>query len=597
MAGKIYGILGPVIYMKDLQNRLKDKNITYYIIPTDDDHLSEEVGDWYRLREFFSGFTGSAGTLLAGQDEAYLWTDGRYFIQAARQLKDGITLMKMNMPGVPDIMTFLTGHLKDGDTLAFDYTTMRASFVMDLEDELDADVTFRNLTVGDLWTNRPAKRHDPAWLYDIAYHGESTKSKLQRVRQYMEDNDCDHHVIGALDDIAWIFNLRGNDIDYSPVVCAFAIINKDDACLYIDPASVSDEIRDHFTSLGVSVKDEELIYEDVRALRGSVLIDPDNVNYALLEAVSGDLAFGVNPSQAFKAVKNDVEMTNARLAHVKDGVAVTKFMHWLKHTDVEGETEITVADKLEDFRKEQEHYLEPSFSTICAYGDNGAIIHYHAEPDACADLHEGHLLMIDSGGQYYEGTTDITRTFALGDVTADEKRAFTLVLKGFLNLMDARFTKGCTGVNLDTMAREALWREGFDFRHGTGHGVGHLLNCHEGPQNISTAPRGSNAPLEPGMITSDEPGLYVENHYGVRHENLLLCVPFADNDFGTFYAFEPLTMVPIDIDGIDMTLMSAEDLTRLNAYHKTVCDTLLPYMNEEEAAWLKHITRPLGENA
>jgi Xaa-Pro aminopeptidase len=573
--------------IEELQKLLKEKHLSYYIVPTDDDHQSEMVGDFYQFRAYLSHFTGSAGTLLVSPTEAWLWTDGRYFIQAEEQLPDNVTLMKSRMPNVPTLTEFLVENMEENDVLGFDASVMNASFILDLEESLDFDLKFEDVDLTEIWRDRPERSHEPVFLYDDKYNGKNFALKLEWLRDYMDANAVDHHLIASLDDIAWIFNIRGNDIACTPVALAFAIIDLDKAYLYLQKGTYDQKIIDHFEEKNVFIKDYEDIYPDVASLEGSLLVDLEAVNYKLFTNIHCEFYDETNPSQYFKAIKNETEIKNTTYAHIKDGVAVTKFMYWLKHNINKGHhTEISISNKLEEFRKAMEHYVEPSFETICAYKENGAIIHYKPDETHNAEVKPEGLLMIDSGGQYLEGTTDITRTFVLGKITPEEKRDFTLVLKCWLNLMNIVFPYGMTGVNLDTVARAPLWEYGLDFRHGTGHGVGHFLSCHEGPQAFRPYDDES-ARIEPGMITSDEPGVYIEGSHGIRHENLLLCVKSEISEYGQFLKFVPLTMVPIDLDGVDESLLSPKQLKELNDYHKQVYDTIGQYLTDEERAWLK----------
>ncbi len=577
--------------IEQLQQLLKEKHLSYYIVPTDDDHQSEMVGDFYQFRAYLSHFTGSAGTLLVSQSEAWLWTDGRYFIQASEQLPENVTLMKSRMPGVPTLTEFLVENMEENDVLGFDASVMNASFILDLEENLDFDLKFEDIDLTEIWKDRPERSHEKVFLYDNKYNGKDTSLKLEWIRDYMDANSITHHLIASLDDIAWIFNIRGNDIACTPVALAFAIIDLDKAYLYLQKETYDQTIIDHYKEKNVFIKDYEDIYDDVAALDGTLLVDLGAINYKLFSNIHCEFYDETNPSQYFKAIKNETEIKNATYAHIKDGVAVTKFMYWLKHNIQTGHhTEISISNKLEEFRKAQEHYIEPSFETICAYKENGAIIHYKPDADHNAEVKPEGLLMIDSGGQYLEGTTDITRTFVLGPITDEEKRDFTIVLKCWLNLMNIVFPYGMTGVNLDTVARAPLWEYGLDFRHGTGHGVGHFLSCHEGPQAFRPYDDES-ARIEPGMITSDEPGVYIEGSHGIRHENLLLCVKSEVSEYGQFLKFVPLTMVPIDLDGVDFSLLSPKQVEELNAYHKEVYETISSYLTEEERNWLKGFVR------
>ncbi len=578
--------------MKELQKILKERHIKYYIIPTDDDHQSEMVGDFYQFRRYLSHFTGSAGTLLVGQDDAYLWTDGRYFLQAQEQLPNDITLMKMRMPGVPTLSEFLAQHLDEDDVLGFDGQVMNASFILDLEEELPFDLKFEDVDLSYIWKDRPERSHEAVYLYDDTYNGMDYKIKLEWVRDYMDANEINHHLIASLDDIAWLFNIRGNDIPCTPVALAFAIVHETTATLYLQKGTYDQEFIDHFKD-NVIIKDYEDVYKDVANLNGTLLVDLNHINYQLFNNINCEFYDEPNPTQWFKAIKNETEIKNTTWAHIKDGVAVTKFMYYLKNNIQEGtHTEMSLAQKLEDFRKEQVNYIEPSFDTICAYKENGAIIHYQATKEHNSVVKPEGLLMIDSGGQYLEGTTDITRTFVLGDLTNEERRDFTLVAKCWLGLMNLKFPYGMTGVNVDTVARAPLWAYGLDFRHGTGHGVGHFLSVHEGPQGIRPFDEES-VKIEPGMITSDEPGVYIEGSHGIRHENLLLCVKAEKTDYGQFLKFVPLTMVPLDLDGLDVSLLSEQEKAQLNSYHDQVYKTISPYLTKEEREWLAIYTRAI----
>ena len=418
------------------------------------------------------------------------------------------------------------------------------------------------------------------------------KIKLEWVRDYMDANEINHHLIASLDDIAWLFNIRGNDIPCTPVALAFAIVHETTATLYLQKGTYDQEFIDHFKD-NVIIKDYEDVYKDVANLNGTLLVDLSHINYQLFNHINCEFYDEPNPTQWFKAIKNETEIKNTTWAHIKDGVAVTKFMYYLKNNIQEGtHTEMSLAQKLEDFRKEQVNYIEPSFDTICAYKENGAIIHYQATKEHNSVVKPEGLLMIDSGGQYLEGTTDITRTFVLGDLTNEERRDFTLVAKCWLGLMNLKFPYGMTGVNVDTVARAPLWAYGLDFRHGTGHGVGHFLSVHEGPQGIRPFDEES-VKIEPGMITSDEPGVYIEGSHGIRHENLLLCVKAEKTDYGQFLKFVPLTMVPLDLDGLDVSLLSEQEKAQLNSYHDQVYKTISPYLTKEEREWLAIYTRAI----
>lgn len=570
--------------IEELRKLMKEHGIDLYIIPTSDYHQSEYVGEYFGARKYMSGFTGSAGTLIVGLDEARLWVDGRYHIQAEKQTANtGITLMKMGLAGVDTINEYLE---KNADkTVGFDGRVMSYQEVLNMKNKVISNVDL----VNEIWHDRPSISHEPAFIYDEKYCGESRGSKLQRLRKAMKD--CNHHIITSLDDIVWLFNIRGNDVPCNPVVLSYALINQEDAYLYVQDGVIDAKIEAILKRDSIYIKNYNDIYDDVEKLTGKVLLDKQIVNYEICRRLNCEIVNGPNPTQLFKAIKNKTEIEATKYAHIKDGVAVTKFMYWLK-TNV-GKIpmdEVSISDKLEEFRKAQKDFYDLSFDTICAYKENAALMHYKAEPGKCATVTNEGLLLIDSGGQYFDGTTDITRTFVLGDISDIERRDYTVALKALLRLQDARFIAGTTGPNLDLFAREMVYKYNLDYRCGTGHGVGHFLNVHEGPNGFRPKDRpGSNAmcAFEPGMITTDEPGIYIENSHGVRHENELLCVETANNEYGQFLRFEPITMVPFDLDGLDLNLLSNHEIEQINEYHQLVFDTIAPYLTSEEKSWLQ----------
>mgnify|MGYP006069938933 CR=1 FL=1 len=570
--------------IEELRKLMKEHGIDLYIIPTSDYHQSEYVGEYFGARKYMSGFTGSAGTLIVGLDEARLWVDGRYHIQAENQTANtGITLMKMGLAGVDTINEYLE---KNADkTVGFDGRVMSYQEVLNMKNKVISNVDL----VNEIWHDRPSISHEPAFIYDEKYCGESRGSKLQRLRKAMKD--CNHHIITSLDDIVWLFNIRGNDVPCNPVVLSYALINQEDAYLYVQDGVIDAKIEAILKRDSIYIKNYNDIYDDVEKLTGKVLLDKQIVNYEICRRLNCEIVNGPNPTQLFKAIKNKTEIEATKYAHIKDGVAVTKFMYWLK-TNV-GKIpmdEVSISDKLEEFRKAQKDFYDLSFDTICAYKENAALMHYKAEPGKCATVTNEGLLLIDSGGQYFDGTTDITRTFVLGNISDIERRDYTVALKALLRLQDARFIAGTTGPNLDLFAREMVYKYNLDYRCGTGHGVGHFLNVHEGPNGFRPKDRpGSNAmcAFEPGMITTDEPGIYIENSHGVRHENELLCVETANNEYGQFLRFEPITMVPFDLDGLDLNLLSNHEIEQINEYHQLVFDTIAPYLTSEEKSWLQ----------
>lgn len=587
--------------LQALRKEMRSRNIAAYIVTTDDFHSSEYVGDYFKAREYLSGFTGSAGTLLVEEERAALWTDGRYFLQAESQLKDsGIALRKSGQPGVPTLFEYLSETLAEGDVIGFDGRCVTGAFVKKLREKTaKKQITFyeKEDLAGLVWQERPPLSEEPVWELSVSYAGLSREEKLAKVRETLEMQSADAFLTTALDEIAWLLNLRGNDVKNTPVFLSYLLLTKHTAALCAQESAFSEEIREKLSRAGVELFPYESIETQIAKLTAGtrLLADGRKVNDRLLQAIPGGVERidGESPIERLKAVKTPLEIVNIRAAHVKDGVAVTKFMHWLKTcVGKENVTEISAAAKLEQFRAEGEGYLGPSFDPIIAYGPHGAIVHYEAEPETDAVMEPRGFCLADTGGHYREGTTDITRTIALGEVTAEEKRDYTLVLKGHLRLGAARFLEGVCGQNLDVLAREPLWQAGLDYNHGTGHGVGYLLSVHEGPQSFRWRLTKDTAcvPLEEGMILSNEPGLYRTGKYGIRHENLVLVRKGKKTDFGQFLYLEPLTMAPFDRDAIDGAVLTADEKTLLNDYHQKVYETLSPYFVGEELAWLKEVT-------
>ncbi len=590
----------------DLRTEMEKEQMDLYLVMTDDFHASEYTGSYFKTRAFLTGFTGSAGMALVSRDWAGLWTDGRYFLQAAEQLKDtGFTLMRQEEPGVPRLEDWIRDHLTAGMVLGFDGRTVSAAQYARLEKMARrAGASLRTDTdlIDRIWKDRPALSHEPAFELDTAYAGKTRAEKIAQVREALEKEECDTLVLSTLMDICWLLNLRGNDVACTPVVLSYLILTPAQVRLFVNPTVLSDAIVRHLQADGVTICPYESMESALAQLPGDarVLLNPALLNAALRRAIPENVAVreGKNPTELFKAIKNPVEVANFRKAHIKDGVAVTRFMYWLK-TQV-GKVpmdEISVAEKLESLRAEQEHYMGPSFEPIMAYGDHGAIVHYSATEATNRAIQPRSFLLSDTGGHYLEGTTDITRTYAMGPLTDEEKCMYTRVLQGHLHLGDAHFRYGMNGMQLDYLAHEPLWRMHMDYNHGTGHGVGYLLSVHEGPQGFFWKKRAAGDPavLEPGMIISDEPGVYLEGRFGVRLEDLVVVCEDETNAYGRFMHLEYLTMVPWDRDAIDVRLMSEYDRALLDAYHRTVYETIAPYLPAEEAAWLKQATRPIAE--
>ena len=583
---------------------MKEKKIDAYLEPTDDFHGSEYVGDYFKCRKYITGFTGSAGTAIITQDMAGLWTDGRYFIQAADQLRDTtIELFKSGEPGVPTVHQFLNDKLEEGMCLGFDGRTVSAREAEELQELLqEKHITFsvNDDLIGEIWEDRPVLSCEPVMELDIRWTGKSRADKIAEIREQMKAKEADTFILTSLDDIAWLLNIRGNDIHCCPVVLSYLVMMENELRLYANAAAFSEEIRSNLEADGVKIYPYDDVYSYVQSISSDkkVLLSRANVNSRLVSNIPSEVTILDEPNLTLlpKAVKNKTEMENERIAHIKDGVAVTKFIHWLKKNVTRTTiTELSTAEKLYQFRSEQEHFLGESFDPIIAYGTHAAIVHYSATEATDIPLEARGMVLADTGGHYLEGTTDITRTIVLGPVTAKEKKFFTAVLRGNLNLAAAKFKYGCTGLNLDYLARGPLWELGEDYNHGTGHGVGYLLNVHEGPNSFrwKNLP-GNPAPvLEEGMITSDEPGYYLENEFGIRHENLVLCKKAEKTSFGQFMCFEPLTMVPFDLEGINPEEMTERERKLLNDYHQKVYTTISPYLDEEEKEWLKQATREI----
>lgn len=591
--------------IEKIRDLMKEKNIYAYIVPSSDYHQSEYVGDYFKSREFMSGFTGSAGTLIISMDEAGLWTDGRYFIQAENELKDsGIKLFKMGEEGVPTIEEYLLEKLPKNSTLGFDGRVMSVKEGQSLASKLSfkgINIEYKYDLVNDIWKERCSLPTEKAFLLDIEYSGESFSDKLSRIRTVMKEKKATIHILASLDDIAWLFNIRGRDIKSNPVVLSYAIIGIDSVYLFIDKNKISEDIRTELSKENVQIKGYEEVYEFIKNIDENevVLIDTSKVNYAIYNNIPSNVRKieERNPSTLFKSIKNKIELKNIRNSHIKDGVAFTKFMYWLKNNIGKMEiTEISATQKLEDFRREQEKFIEPSFSTIAAYKEHAAMMHYSATEESNYKLEPRDLFLVDSGGQYFDGTTDITRTIALGPIPKHVRRDFTNVVRGMIRLSKAKFLYGCRGYNLDILARGPLWEEGIDYKCGTGHGIGFVLNVHEGPNGFRWKVRegiDDNCILEEGMVTTNEPGVYVENSHGIRIENEIVVRKSDKNEYGQFMDFEVITFAPIDLDAIDESLILEDERIYLNNYHKQVYDKISLYLNEEEKHWLKTYTREI----
>lgn len=579
-------------HLEALRDLMRSKHIDAVIIPGTDPHQSEYPSEHWKFRDYVSGFTGSNGTAVVTLDDAGLWTDSRYFLQAAEQLEgSGFTLHKENFPGEPTVLEWL-GEVLDEDAVVgvdgrlFSLIEANRFEMFCAQNGFMFAPDFRAAEA--IWTDRPARPMNPAFVHDEALAGEDVDSKISRVVDALDAADADGLLITALDEIAWLLNLRGSDVDYTPVVIAFAYVSEDERVLFIDSEKVTSEVKNHLKKYGVKIKD----YDDIEKFLGkisstaTVMVDPNRVSDALGQAMICNKTYMASPVIALKGVKNECQIAGFRQAMLYDGAAMVRMMMWLEQNVANGITEMDVDRRLQQERAAYASNRGDSFHMIAGYKDHGAIVHYEATDESAYTLAPEGLLLIDTGGQYLEGTTDITRTISLGNPTAAEKHDYTLILKGHLALARAVFPKGTMGVQLDVLARGPLWNEGMTYLHGTGHGVGHFLGCHEGPQSIRM--EANPTPLELGMVTSNEPGIYKTGEYGIRTENLLLCVPACSNEeWGEFYKFESLTLFPYDTTLMDMDMLSREEVKQINDYHAMVCERLRPLLNADEAQWLE----------
>lgn len=588
-----------------LREEMKRRNIDIYVVPTADFHESEYVGEHFKARKFITGFTGSAGTAVITLKEAGLWTDGRYFVQAEKQLEGStVTLYRMAEEGVPAVEEFVKDKLPQGGCIGFDGRTVNGAWgekFAAIAEEKGGSLSVGEDLINLIWTDRPELSRAPLFILEEKYSGKSTAEKIKDVRAKMAEEGADVHILTSLCDIAWLLNIRGGDIQSVPVVLSYLVLTKDQCIWFLQEEVVDDAIRAYLNENHIETRPYDAIYTYVPTIPESavVLMNKSGVNYRICNELNKNIQVinKPNPTELMKAVKNPVEVDNTRLAHVKDGVAVTKFMYWLK-TNI-GKipmTEISASDYLEARRREQENFIDLSFTTISAYGANAAMMHYSATPESDTVLKPEGFLLVDSGGHYYEGTTDITRTFVLGPISDEMKQHFTAVCRSNMKLANAKFLYGACGLNLDILARGPLWDMGIDYKCGTGHGVGYILNVHEGPNGFRwkiVPERHDSGVLEEGMITTDEPGVYLEGKYGIRTENELVCRKAEKNEYGQFMEFENITYAPIDLDGIDPEQMSPREKQMLNDYHKKVYEVLSPYMTEEENEWLRKYTRAI----
>lgn len=576
---------------------LNANHVNTFIIPSTDPHLSEYPAPHWKSREWISGFTGSAGTIVVTADKAGLWTDSRYFLQADEQLQaTGITLYKEMLPETPVITEFLINELKPGEAVGIDGKMFSAVQVKQMKAELEKhqiQVKLCSDPMDEIWEDRPAIPDALAFIHDTKYAGISCADKITAIRKEMNIKGVDSLIVSSLDEIAWTLNLRGSDVHCNPVVISYLLITEKEIVYFISPKKITNEVKSYLARHQVKVEDYCRIETYLFSLESpSILVNPAKTNFSVYSSIHPDckIVCGESPITLLKAIRNETEIKGIHEAMRKDGVALVKFLKWLEEVIPSGrETELSIDQKLHEFRAEQDLYMGESFDTIAGYKEHGAIVHYSATPESNVTLHPKGFLLLDSGAQYLDGTTDITRTIALGELSDDEKTDYTLILKGHIALAMAVFPTGTRGTQLDVLARMPIWKRHMNFLHGTGHGVGHFLSVHEGPQSI----RMNENPvvLQPGMVTSNEPGVYKAGSHGIRTENLILTCKAGEGMFGDYLKFETITLCPICKKGIIKEMLAEEELQWLNKYHRTVYEKLSPALNAEEKAWLKEATR------
>ena len=576
--------------IEEARKVMKKYKVDAYIVTSSDYHQSEYIDDYFKGREYLSGFTGSAGVLVIFKDEACLWTDGRYHIQAENQLKDSeVKLFKQGNLGVPTYKEYIISKLAENSKIGIDAKILLSSDVNEILSKKKYKMVDFDLLV-EIWDKRKKLPDEKIFILEDKYTGKTYKEKVKEIRASLKEKNADYNIISSLDDIAWIYNFRGDDVQHNPVALSFTIISEKNSILYIDKNKLDDKTQKYFKDNKVEIKEYFEFFEDIKKLKGNILVDFNKISYAIYEAISKNtLINSMNPSTYLKAHKNETEITNTKEIHIQDGVAIVKFMYWLKNNyKKENITEFSAEEKINSLREKIEGYIDLSFSTISAFGKNAAMMHYSAPEKNSTKIEDG-VYLLDSGGTYLKGTTDITRTFFLGKVGKKEKIDNTLVLKGMLALSRAKFLFGATGTNLDILARQFLWNVGIDYKCGTGHGVGHILNVHEGPHGIRF--QYNPQKLEVGMIVTNEPGAYIEGSHGIRIENELLVKEACETEHGKFLEFETITYAPIDLDGIVKTLLTREEKQQLNDYHSEVYKKLSPYLNKKEKEFLKEYTK------
>ena len=578
--------------IEEARKVMKKYKVDAYIVTSSDYHQSEYIDDYFKGREYLSGFTGSAGVLVIFKDEACLWTDGRYHIQAEKQLKGSeVKLFKQGNLGVPTYKEYIISKLAENSKIGIDAKILLSSDVNEILSKKKYKIVDFDL-LAEIWDKRKKLPDGKIFILEDKYTGKTYKEKVKEIRVALKEKGADYNIISSLDDIAWIYNFRGDDVQHNPVALSFTVISEKKASLYIDKNKLNEEAKKYFKDNKVEVKGYFEFFEDIKKLKGNILVDFNKISYAIYEAITkNELINSMNPSTYLKAHKNEIEIANTKDIHIQDGVAIVKFMYWLKNNyKKENITEFSAEEKINSLREKIEGYIDLSFSTISAFGKNAAMMHYSAPEKNSTKIEDG-VYLLDSGGTYLKGTTDITRTFFLGKVGKEEKNDNTLVLKGMLALSRAKFLFGATGTNLDILARQFLWNVGIDYKCGTGHGVGHILNVHEGPHGIRFQYNPQR--LEVGMIVTNEPGAYIEGSHGIRIENELLVKEACETEHGKFLEFETITYAPIDLDGIVKTLLTKEEKQQLNEYHSEVYKKLSPYLNKKEKEFLKEYTKSI----
>lgn len=586
-----------------LQQKMAEMSIDYYLVPTSDYHHSEYISNYFKCREYLSGFTGSAGTLLVSQTQAWLWADGRYHIQAQQELTGtGIHLMKDGLTGVPTLSDFLKDCMETGQTLGFDGRLYTSGFISGLKRKLSAKqilFVYDKDLVQEIWKDRPKLVAEPVYVYPERYAGTTVSEKIAAYRDYLMKYQADCQLLTSLTDIAWLFNLRGHDVACTPVFLSYAFLSLKEVILFIQEGVLTQEAKEYLQNNGIETRDYHSFYDFVKSIEHvRMLVDYSDLNYCCYQSLSdtNTLLRAAKYTTSAKIIKNDTEIEHTRACHLRDGVYMTKFMYWLKNTIRKRSlSELEAAAYIDQLRLSDDLALDLSFETISAYGKNAAIVHYRPSAESNTVVEAKGMLLVDSGGHYLDGTTDITRTSILGPITEEEKLCYTTTCRSMLHLANAKFLTGCRGSNLDCLAREPMWELGIDFLHGTGHGVGHVLSVHEGPNNFRFRVNSGNldAVLLPGMITTDEPGIYQAEKFGIRIENELLCKKWKQNQYGQFLEFEYLTYAPIDLDGIEPDLMNEQEKQWLNDYHKKVYEKISPYLSKDERKWLKEYTREI----